>query len=131
MLYHHKKHRKSKKHLDIVQHFQTRCLERLGKVLKQKDLKDCMCRHTLVYVGRQSCNKTHWEIPKELLKICGIDLKDGIDVVVVYDKLRNGFVTVLTYIHNDGFQQKVEGLREWSGDDEEIENLTFSCKNSV
>ena len=115
---HFKKHRKSKSHFDIVQHFQTRCLERLGKVLRQKDLKECMDRHTLVYVGRQSCNKTHWEIPRQLLEVWGVKVEEGMDVVVVYDKMRNGFVTVLTYDHGTGFQDKVDNLREWVEEDE-------------
>lgn len=118
MRWHSKKHRKSKSHFDIVQHFQSRCLERLGKVLKQKDLKGCIDRHTLVYVGRQSCNKTHWEIPHQLLKAWEVKVEEGTDVIVVYDKMRNGFVTVLTYNHNAGFQDKVSNLREWNDDGE-------------
>ena len=99
MRHHFKKHHKSKSHFDIVQHFQTRCLERLGKVLRQKDLKECMDRHTLVYVGRQSCNKTHWEVPHQLLE-----------------------AWVLTYDHGTGFQDKVDNLREWVEEEEDDED---------
>jgi len=72
-----------------------------------------MENQALIYVGKQSCSKTHWEIPHQLLEAWGIKTKENKVVVVVYDKLRHGFVTVLIYTHGVEFKQKIKNLRAW------------------
>lgn len=87
------KHKKQKTHDDIVAHFQKRCMERLGFLLNQRDLKQMMAEQNeskMSFVRRQSRSRTLWKLYR----------RPGIipyDLIVVYDKLRNAFVTVMYY----------------------------------
>ena len=90
------KRRRNEKTKDIVvSHFQKRCRQRLGVVLTQRFLKKC-----LIFSGqrceRQSNTRTKYHLDKKIMDELGIS-SDFSDVVVVYDKLRHCFVTVLTY----------------------------------
>lgn len=79
----------------VVSHFQKRCKQRLGVVLTQRFLKE-----RLMFPGqiceKQSNTRTKFHLDKETMDELGIS-SDFSDVVVVYDKLRHSFVTVLTY----------------------------------
>lgn len=77
--------KKAKKRGDVVAHFQRRCMERLGYVIPQDELKADMEAHRLRVHSKQSNTKTHFLYTT----------KDGREVVVVYDKMRHAFVTVL------------------------------------
>ena len=74
-----------KSHDDCVQHFQKRCMERLGYILTQRFLKDEMRLKHLKVHSHQSNNRTRFVLHR----------KYGRDLVVVYDKMRQAFVTVL------------------------------------
>lgn len=80
------KHKKAKTANDLVAHFQKRCIERIGHLIKQKTLKDGMSNGFLRSLGSQSNTRTYWKM----------DLQTG-SYVVVYDKLRHAFVTVMHY----------------------------------
>ena len=79
----------------VVSHFQKRCRQRLGVVLTQRFLKE-----RLMFPGqrceRQSNTRTKFHLDRKTRDELGIS-SDFSDVVVVYDKLRHCFVTVLTY----------------------------------
>lgn len=77
--------KKPKTHDDCVQHFQKRCLERIGYILNQRFLKEEMHLGHLKLHSRQSNSRTRFLLPR----------KYGRDLVVVYDKLRHAFVTIL------------------------------------
>ena len=87
------KHRKQKTHDDVVAHFQKRCMERLGFLLNQRELKQMMAENDgrrMSFIRRQSNTRTLWKVYR----------RPGIiphDLVVVYDKPRNAFVTVMYY----------------------------------
>ena len=69
-----------------AEHFKTRCCQRLGVVLNQDELKKMMQNGQLKFLFKQSNTKTHWQITVP---------STGKSAVLVYDKLRNVFVTVL------------------------------------
>ena len=77
--------KKKKTHDDLVRHFQLRCKERLGYVLTQKFLKEELANRRLPFHSKQSNTRTRYILPR----------KWGRDLVVVYDKIRHAFVTVL------------------------------------
>ena len=74
-----------KTHDDCVAHFQKRCIERLGYILHQRFLKEEMQAGRLKVHSKQSNNRTLFRLPR----------KYGRDLVVVYDRMRHAFVTVL------------------------------------
>ena len=79
----------------VISHFQKRCIQRLGVILKQRDLKLAMNNPELmVPILRQSNTKTHFKISSTFLKTLGIDIENS-EIVLVYDKARHNFVTVL------------------------------------
>ena len=78
--------KKAKTADDLVAHFQKRCMERVGHLIKQRILKDGMTNGFLRCLGSQSNTKTCWKL----------DLQTG-SYVVVYDKLRHTFVTIMYY----------------------------------
>lgn len=80
------RHKKAKTANDLVAHFQKRCMERIGHLIKQKTLKDGMANGFLRRLGYGTCTKTNWKM----------DLQTG-SYVVVYDKQRHAFVTVMHY----------------------------------
>ena len=77
--------KKSKTHDDCVAHFQKRCMERVGYLLHQRFLKEEMRLGHLKVHSKQSNSRTRFLLPR----------KYGRDLVVVYDKLRHAFVTIL------------------------------------
>lgn len=78
------KHKKTSR--ICAEHFKTRCCQRLGVVLDQDELKRMMQDGKLKFLRKQSNTKTHW-----LMKVPST----GKNVVLVYDKPRKVFVTVL------------------------------------
>lgn len=88
------RHREAKTADDIVQHFQKRCMERIGIILNQRVLKQLMQDRKLVKVERQSLTKTKFRLPKEHYN--GKQMLQ-FDVLLVYDKTRHAFVTVWKY----------------------------------
>lgn len=80
------RHKKAKTAGDLVAHFQKRCIERVGHLIKQKTLKEGMSNGFLRPLEKQSNTRTNWKM----------DLQTG-SYVVVYDKLRHTFVTVMHY----------------------------------
>ena len=84
----------AKSHDDIVAHFQKRCLERIGIVLNQRELKQLAAENKLECIRKQSNSKTHFRLRKEQYN--GKQLLQ-FDVELVYDKLRGAFVTVWKY----------------------------------
>ena len=84
-------HRKRKKtSADVVNHFNLRCMERIGMVLSQSELKNRMLEHKLTVVRRESNARTHFLVPKDMLPVW-----HKREMVAVYDKNRHNFVTVL------------------------------------
>ena len=95
---HKRKQKKSSE--DIVAHFQRRCMERLGFVIRQRDLKDAILNLSsglVVPVWKQSNSKMHFKLSDAFLVKYGYCKGSEIDVVAVYDNLRHNFVTVLLY----------------------------------
>lgn len=80
------RHKKAKTANDLVAHFQRRCIERIGHLVKQKTLKDGISNGFLKSLGKMSNSRTYWKM----------DLQTG-SYVVVYDKLRHAFVTIMYY----------------------------------
>ena len=80
------RHKKAKTAKDLIDHFQKRCIERIGHLIKQKTLKEGMSNGFLKFLDKQSNTKTRWKM----------DLQTG-SYVVVYDNLRHAFVTVMHY----------------------------------
>ena len=69
-----------------AEHFKTRCCQRLGVVLDQEKLRKMMSDGSLRFVRKQSNTRTHWlfRVPET-----------GKSAILVYDKPRGVFVTVL------------------------------------
>ena len=88
------KHKRCKTHNDIVTHFQKRCLERIGIILNQRTLKGLLQEHKLKKLYAQSNTKTHFLLKKEIYN--GKQMLQ-FDVVLIYDKLRHGFVTTYSF----------------------------------
>lgn len=89
-----RRRKRCKTHGDIVVHFQKRCLERIGIILNQKILKSLCTENKLRPLYAQSHTKTHFLLGKEQYN--GAQMLQ-FDVVVIYDKLRHGFVTTYRY----------------------------------
>ena len=95
---HNAKHRqrsRSKCHAELV-HFRTRCLQRVGMILTQDYLKEyCFGKNRVNVVPhvRQSLTKTKWLYTHT----------DGRRFIIVYDKPRKRFVTIIP------FEEKEEG----------------------
>jgi len=89
-----RRHKRCKTHDDIVAHFQKRCLERIGIILNQRILKNLLVDNKLRRLYSQSNTKTHFLLKKEQYN--GKQLLQ-FDVVIIYDKLRHGFVTTYKY----------------------------------
>ena len=79
-------HKKAKTASKLVDHFQKRCIERIGHIVSQRTLKEGMSNGFLKLLDKQSNTRTRWKM----------DLQTG-SYVVVYDKLRHAFVTVMHY----------------------------------
>lgn len=83
---------KRKKAKFCMRHFNTRCIERVGCILSQEKLKNEMTAavngesSSIKFICKQSNAKTLWKLHRE----------DN-DYVLVYDKLRHCFVTVMPY----------------------------------
>lgn len=90
------KHKK-KTHNDIIAHFQKRCLERIGIILNQRILKDLLQNHHLKRLCRESNTKTHFLLKREQYN--GKQMLQ-FDVVLIYDKLRHGFVTTYPFANS-------------------------------
>ena len=71
---------------DCALHFSVRCAERLGRSLDQKELKAALAAGRLKSLGRQSNTRTFFALPEDM----------GGPAVLVYDRPRSSFVTVLT-----------------------------------
>ena len=80
------KHKKAKTADDLIKHFQKRCLERVGHTIKQRILKEGMSNGFLKPLGYKTNSRTSWKL----------DLQTG-SYVVVYDKIRHAFVTIMFY----------------------------------
>lgn len=89
-----RRHKRCKTHNDIVAHFQKRCLERIGIILNQRILKSLLAENKLRRLYAQSNTKTHFLLRKDQYN--GAQMLQ-FDVVVIYDKLRHGFVTTYKY----------------------------------
>lgn len=89
-----RRRKRCKTHNDIVAHFQKRCLERIGIILNQRVLKKLCAENKLKLLYAQSNTKKHFLLRKEQYN--GAQMLQ-FDVVVIYDKLRHGFVTTYKY----------------------------------
>lgn len=89
-----RRRKRCKTHGDIVDHFQKRCLERIGIILNQRILKSLCAENKLKPLYAQSHTKTHFLLRKEQYN--GAQMLQ-FDVVVIYDKLRHRFVTIYKY----------------------------------
>lgn len=93
-------HNPKKTREDIVSHFQMRCMERLGFIIRQRDLKDAMANlesGLITFIRKQSNSKTHFKLSDRFLCGYGFENENSMNVVVVYDRIRHNFVTVLLY----------------------------------
>lgn len=79
---------------DLIQHFQKRCMERIGIILNQRILKQLMQDRKMIVVERQSNTKTKFRLPKENYN--GKQMLQ-FDVLLVYNKKLHSFVTVWKY----------------------------------
>ena len=86
--------KKRKKGADLIHHFNFRCMERIGIILSQEDLKRRMNNHTLECIRKDSNTRTLFLVPKDMLP-----KGHTREMAVVYDRVRHNFVTVL---FNDG-----------------------------
>ncbi|MBP5784256.1 MAG: hypothetical protein J6W16_01560 [Methanobrevibacter sp.] len=80
------KHKKAKTAEDLIVHFQKRCMERVGHIIKQRTLKEGMQNGWLKQLGYGTNSRTNWKM----------NLQTG-SYVVVYDKIRHAFVTIMYY----------------------------------
>ena len=80
---HHKRKKRSKAEVE-KQHFIRRCLERLGRNIKIKEIVAKIQNNELELYERQSNRVTKWRY--EI---------DGIPYIVVYDKNRQQLITLL------------------------------------
>lgn len=80
------RHQSAKTAKKLVDHFQKRCLSRVGHLIRQRTLKEGMSNGFLRFICKQSNIRTYWKM----------DLQTG-SYVVVYDKLRHTFVTIMHY----------------------------------
>lgn len=87
-----KKKRKGKTAAKCVAHFQLRCLERIGVIVRQRELKELHEQRHLQVICKQSHTRTLFRVPKSRYSD---PLKE--DLVVAYDKKRHAFVTVMPY----------------------------------
>lgn len=79
---------------NVVSHFKTRCVERIGIILGQNELKDeLFVHHNEKSKYPQSNTRTHFVLADKFLEERGI--RTNHDVAVVYDKVRHAFVTVM------------------------------------
>jgi len=76
---------------DLVKHFQKRCIERIGYIISQKELKKDLTEGNLKLIKKVSCSRTMFQLPQRY--------RDNF--VVVYDKLRHNFVTVYENIRKE------------------------------
>lgn len=81
-----KRHTRSKAHAELV-HFQNRCLQRVGVVISQRELKEKLFgkHRDGVFHAKQSLSRSKW-----LYKHT-----NGKEYIVVYDKSRKRFVTIM------------------------------------
>ena len=80
-----KQRRRSKCYAELV-HFQNRCLQRVGVILSQSKLKEKLFKtQDGVFFAKQSLSKSKW-LYKHI---------DGKEYVLVYDKNRKRFVTIM------------------------------------
>lgn len=84
----HRRRTRSKDHAELV-HFQNRCIERVGRLISQKELKQhCFGKHhDGVFFAKQSLTRSKWLYTHS----------DGRRFVVVYDKKRKRFVTIFPF----------------------------------
>lgn len=88
------KKREAKTSEDLIEHFQKRCMERIGIILSQRILKQLMQERKLIAIERQSRIKTKFRLPKENYN--GKQMLQ-FDVLLVYNKKLHAFVTVWKY----------------------------------
>lgn len=82
--------KKKKKPEDLHRHFVMRCIQRIGSVIDDAELKRRLKENKLSPAWRESNTKMHFTVPKDLLP------KDfGREIEVVYDSSKHEFVTVL------------------------------------
>ena len=77
--------RKSKKK-SVKNHFEIRCIQRLGYIPKQSELIQAIQNAELMFLERQSNRVTKW---------LWIDPVNGIECILPYDKDRKQIITVL------------------------------------
>ena len=89
------RHSNTKTKSNVVSHFKSRCVERIGIILGQNELKEeLFARHNEKSKFHQSNTRTHFVLNEKFLEERGISTVN--DIIVVYDKLRHAFVTVMT-----------------------------------
>ena len=82
--------KKKKKPEDLHRHFVMRCIQRIGVVINDTELKRRLQANELSPTWRESNTRMHFMVPKDLLP------KDfGREIEVVYDSSKHEFVTIL------------------------------------
>ena len=81
---------------DLINHFQKRCLQRIGIILNQRQLKELMNTKKMQLLVNQSRTKKMYHLHREDWNAKEMLHKD---VVVVYDNVRHAFVT--TYLYDE------------------------------
>ena len=81
---------------DLIAHFQKRCMQRIGIILNQRQLKELMCTNKMHLLVNQSRTRKMYHLHREDWNAKEMLHKD---VVVVYDNVRHAFVT--TYLYDD------------------------------
>lgn len=82
--------KRKKKGADLVHHFNRRCMQRIGVVLPQDELKRRMNKNQLTAVRKMSNTRTLFLIPRDMLPPW-----HRREMLAVYDKERHSFVTVV------------------------------------
>jgi len=75
----------------VSNHFKMRCLQRLGYVPNEKELVNKIQSGSLEFLYRESLRLTHWRWQ---------DI-NGVNCILVYDKMRKQIVTVLFEYNED------------------------------
>ena len=82
--------KKKKQPEDLRKHFQMRCIQRIGAVINDEELKRRMRANLLSHAWRESNTKMHFTVPMDMLPK-GFER----EIEAVYDSSKHEFVTIL------------------------------------
>lgn len=95
--------RKKSKRKTVNDHFDRRCIERIGYIPDRRELVKSIQRNELEFVGKQSCRVTHWKWVEPVYKIT---------CILPYDKERKQIITIL---FEDIYDYRYQGVKRKCG----------------